>query len=327
MKRIVSLFLALIMLLTLASASAEGFPVTVTDQAGREVTIESEPQTLVSGYYISSSLLIALGQADKLVGIEAKAGSRPIYRLSAPELLELPNVGTAKQFDLEGCAALAPDLVVLPLKLKNAVEQLEELGMTVLLVNPEDQQLLIDMIQLLGDATGSEEREAGLLTFIADQTDMLTAALADAERPSVYLAGNSALLSTAGAAMYQSSLIDLAGGVNAAAELTDSYWAEIDYEQLLAWNPDVILLASDAAYTCEDVLADENLADVTAVKNGAVYQMPSTAEAWDSPVPSGVLGAVWLASVLHPDLVSADVCNALIEEYYAVFYGFTYPQE
>lgn len=327
MKRIVSIFIALIMLLTMVSAGAEGFPVTVVDQAGREVTIESEPQTLVSGYYISSSLLIALGQADKLVGIEAKAGSRPIYRLSAPELLELPNVGTAKQFDLEGCIALAPDLVVLPLKLKNAVEQLEELGMTVLLVNPEDQQLLIDMIQLLGDATGSEEREAGLLTFIADQTDMLTAALADAERPSVYLAGNSALLSTAGAAMYQSSLIDLAGGVNAAAELTDSYWAEIDYEQLLAWNPDVILLASDAAYTCEDVLADENLADVTAVKNGAVYQMPSAAEAWDSPVPSGVLGAVWLASVLHPDLVSADVCNALIEEYYAVFYGFSYPQE
>ena len=99
---------------------AAAFPVTVTDQAGRSVTIESEPQRIVSGYYISTSLLIALGKTDKLVGIEAKADTRPIYSLSAPQLLELPNVGSAKEFDLEGCAALEPDLVILPLKLQDA---------------------------------------------------------------------------------------------------------------------------------------------------------------------------------------------------------------
>lgn len=100
--------------------------------------------------------------------------------------------------------------------------------------------------------------------------------------------------------MYQADMIRLAGGVNAASEIADTYWAEISYEQLLAWNPDYIILTSDAEYTVEDVLADENLADCTAVKNGNVYQIPSKAEAWDSPVPSGILGAVWLANVLHP---------------------------
>ena len=39
------------------------YPITVTDQAGRDVTIEDAPETLVSGYYISSSALIALGQS------------------------------------------------------------------------------------------------------------------------------------------------------------------------------------------------------------------------------------------------------------------------
>lgn len=82
-------------------ASQTAYPVTVTDQAGREVVIEEEPQKLVSGYYISTSLLIALGLEDRLVGIEAKADTRPVYQLSAPELLELPSVGTAKEFDLE----------------------------------------------------------------------------------------------------------------------------------------------------------------------------------------------------------------------------------
>ena len=58
------------------------YPVTVTDQAGRTVTIEEEPQSIVSGYYISTSLLIALDQKDKLVGIEAKADKlKPIKGL------------------------------------------------------------------------------------------------------------------------------------------------------------------------------------------------------------------------------------------------------
>ena len=115
---------------TEADAEQTVYPVTVTDQAGREVTIEKEPSSIVSGYYISSSLLIALGLKDKVVGIEAKADKRPIYKLAAPELTELPNVGTAKEFNLETCAALSPDLVILPMKLKDAAQSLTDLGTT-----------------------------------------------------------------------------------------------------------------------------------------------------------------------------------------------------
>lgn len=46
--------------------------VTVTDQLGREVTIEGDVEKIVSTYYITSSLLIALGAKDNVVGIEAK---------------------------------------------------------------------------------------------------------------------------------------------------------------------------------------------------------------------------------------------------------------
>ena len=67
-----------------------------------------------------------------------------------------------------------------------------------------------------------------------------------------------------------------------------------------------------------------NLADCSAVVNGRVFQLPGKAEAWDSPVPSSILGAVWLAGVLHPEQFSAEDCEALIDEYYETFYGFTY---
>ena len=69
-----------------AAETAVTYPLTITDQLGREVTIETEPKTLASGYYISTSLLIALGVQDELVGVEAKADKRTIYSLSAPEL-------------------------------------------------------------------------------------------------------------------------------------------------------------------------------------------------------------------------------------------------
>ena len=351
MKKILSLLLCLAMLQSLAACGQTGknaadasepvppetsgseagvsvshYPITLKDQAGRDVTIEDEPQRLVSGYYISTSALIALDLDDRLVGIEAKADKRAIYKLSAPELIELPNVGTAKEFDLEGCAALEPDLVILPIKLRSAAETLEGLGIDVLLVNPEDQELLEGMISLIAAATNTEDAAQALLGFADTQEAMLAEALADVEAPSVYLAGNSNVLSTAGDAMYQSDMIRLAGGVNAASEITDTYWVEISYEQLLTWDPEYIILASDAGYTVEDVLEDPNLTNCTAVVNGHVFQLPGKAEAWDSPVPSGILGAVWLAGVLHPNAITETECNSLIDEYYETFYGFTYSE-
>ena len=186
--------------------------------------------------------------------------------------------------------------------------------------------LLDDMVNLIAAATGAQDRAEALLSFTAAQEAHLTETLADAQKPSVYLAGNSSMLSTAGDAMYQSDMIRLAGGQNVAAEIKDSYWVEISYEQLLAWNPEVIVLASDATYTVEDVMADPNLKDCAAVKSGRVYQMPGKAEAWDSPVPSGILGSVYLAGKLHPELVTESDSASLIDEFYKTFYGFTYSE-
>ena len=304
-----------------STQSEAAFPVTVTDAAGREVTIEEAPETLVSGYYITTSMLIALGHADKLVGIEAKADTRPIYALAAPELLELPSVGTAKEFDLEGCAALHPDLVILPLKLKDTVPALEELGLTAITVNPESLEELNDTIKLLVAAIGDPVKGWELLDYNQETQDFLAETLADVEKPRVYLAGNSSYLSTAGAAMYQNTLLELGGGENVAAELEDTYWADVSYEQLLSWNPEVIIMASDAAYSKDELLADPQLGQLDAVKNGRVYAMPSTFESWDSPVPSALVGSRWVASVLHGEEYAFEQFQADAADFYQQFYG------
>ena len=339
MKKILSLFLALTMVLTMVACgqsnapaaedsggSDQLYPMTLTDQAGREVTIDECPQRLISSYYITTSLLMALGLEDRMVGIENDADKRPLYALSAPELLDLPWIGTAKELDMEGCTALEPDLAILPMKLQGSVETLEALGITVLLVNPESQELLREMITLVAEATNTAEQGQALLAYLDGQEKALAEVISGVETPSVYLSGNSSMLKTAGNAMYQSDMIAMAGGVNVAAEITDTYWAEISYEQLLTWDPDYIILASAATYTVEDVLNDPNLADCTAVVNGNVYHLPDEAEAWDSPVPGSFLGAVWLANVLHPDRVTAADCADRMDDYYETFYDFTYSE-
>lgn len=342
MKKHISLLLVLAILLSLAACSrnntpsesipvtsgsaASHYPVTVTDQAGRQVTIEKEPQRLISSYYITTSLLMALDLDGRLVGVEDNAGLRPIYGLSNPRILDLPSIGTAKELDLEACAALSPDLAILPMKVKDSVDDLEALGIPVLIVNPESQELLTQMIHLVATATETQEKAEALIDFIETQENYLAEILSGVQMPSVYLAGNSSFLSTAGNAMYQSDMIRLAGGENVAGEITDTYWAQIDYEQLLVWDPEYIILPSSAKYTIADVMVDPNLSESRAVVNGNVYQVPGDAESWDSPVPSSILGALWLANILHPELMTDTDCADIMDEYYETFYHFTYSE-
>ena len=298
------------------------WPRTITDQAGRAVTIESPPQRIVSGFYISSSTIIALGAADRLVGIEARAGDRPIYALAAPELLELPSVGTARDFNLEACLELRPDLVVLPYRLRDIADILWEMGVPAILVNPESLQDLLGMIDLIRQATGAEDSAEHMKAWFEGaitQLNLKTAAIA--ERPVVYMCGTASWLTTTPRDMFQASLIDLAGGRNAAGDIEGSARIDISYEQLLVMNPEVIIIPPEAGFGVDDVMGDQPLAEIAAVRNGRVYKMPEAFEAWDSPIPSFILGAKWLLSVLHGDIYAIEDLKHDAAAFYREFYG------
>ena len=247
---------------------------------------KSQPaQRIVSGYYITTSACIALGLKDKMVGIEAKADKRPIYKLAAPELIGLPGVGTAKEFDLEGCAALNPDLVILPKKLSEQAGILEGMGMKTLVVNPESMEGLEEAIRSIAAAAGTQERAEALIGWCGARRrswpglpDRLGAGsinrrfiLPDQKHPE----------GCHDADVPEQS--DRAGRWGECRhDLTDNGWADISYEQLITYNPEVIVVIPEAEYTKEDVLKDGQLAGTAAVQNGRVYEMPSSFEAWDS---------------------------------------------
>lgn len=348
MKRInkwLAMLLAVVMVLSFAACGQEPapapqpepttdvtYPVTVKDMAGREVILEKQPERIVSGYYISSSACIALGLTDKMVGIEDKSAKRPIYKLAAPALIDLPNVGSAKAFDLEACIATEPDLVILPMKQKDTAQTLQEMGIATLLVLPESHEQLIEMFTLIGTATNTVKQAEKLISYYNTKLSAvteLTRDIPDDEKPVVYLGSTGDILRTAPREMYQASLITTAGGKNAGDVLEGSSWTDIDNETFLTMNPDIIVIPTDnfavssPDYTAEDVMNNPTFSDVTAVKNGAVYQMPVGYEAWDSPVPSGILGTLWMLKTLHPELYPAEQFAADVNEFYTVFYGFS----
>ena len=348
MKRInkwLAMLLAVVMVLSFAACGKEPapapqpepttdvtYPVTVKDMAGREVTLEKQPERIVSGYYISSSACIALGLTDKMVGIEDKSAKRPIYKLAAPALIDLPNVGSAKAFDLEACIATEPDLVILPMKQKDTAQTLQEMGIATLLVLPESHEQLIEMFTLIGTATNTVKQAEKLISYYNTKLSAvteLTRDIPDDEKPVVYLGSTGDILRTAPREMYQASLITTAGGKNAGDVLEGSSWTDIDNETFLTMNPDIIVIPTDnfavssPDYTAEDVMNNPTFSDVTAVKNGAVYQMPVGYEAWDSPVPSGILGTLWMLKTLHPEVYPAEQFAADVNEFYTVFYGFS----
>ena len=308
------------------------YPITVTDMIGREVVIESEPQKIVSGYYISSSACIALGLTDKIVAIEQGAAKRPIYGLAAASLIDIPNVGSAKAFDLETCLAVEPDLVILPMKQKDTAETLVGMGIPAIVVVPETQDQLIQMIELIAMVTNKVDRANEIVDYINDKLDMvaeLTAGLNDADKPVVYMGGTGSYLTTAPAGMYQSALITAGGAKAAGAEIEGANWTEISYEQMLAMNPDIIVVPANSQangapdYTIDDIKSDAQISDIEAIKNGRVYQMTYGFESWDSPVPSGVLGTLWMLKTVHPELMSEEEFVSEVQSFYTTFYGFT----
>lgn len=331
-KRMLTLILCVTLILGLSGCSSNNpkddtaeSKITITDQADRKVTLEEPAKKIVSSYYITTYACLALQAGDAIVGLEQKADTRPIYSMAKPSLLDLPQVGSMKGLNLEAIAKLEPDLVILPIKLKDNIDALTDLNIPVIVVNPESHELLVEMLTIIAKATGSEQQASKLTDYYYKQIKKMDSYDSN-KKQTVYIGSNSSYLETAPGTMYQSKLIETAGGINVAKGIQGDYWSAISYETLLQLNPEIIVIPSGATYSVQDILNDSQLASLTAVKNNAVYQMPKGIEEWDSPIPSGILGTMWLSSILHEEDYPFDQFVKDARSFYQTFYGFEIDQ-
>lgn len=333
-KKIMSLFIIGILMSTFvvgcgsSNVESKDNKVTVVDQLGREVELDGTPEKIVSSYYISTSLLINLGVQDKLVGIEAKAKTREMYKKVAKELIDLPAVGTSKEINVEECADLNPDLVIIPTRLKEFIPKFEELKIPVIAIEPETLDQFKETVKLIGKAVGKEEKANKLVNYYDDTISKVKELNKNlTEKQNVYLAGSDSVLKTCTSKMYQNYMFEVCGGENVTKELTDGYWTTVSVEELVKKNPDVIYMVGYASYSKDDILKDERLKGVNAINNNKVYVFPSTLEAWDYPTPSSMLGILWLENNLHPDLYSKEDYIKDAKEFYKEFYDIEVSEE
>jgi iron complex transport system substrate-binding protein len=186
------------------------------------------------------------------------------------------------------------------------IEALNEVGLTVFaLPNPTDLPGMYENLRTVALLTG---HEAETEVLIADYEGRVTAVTetvsAAAKKPLVFyeIDGTDANAPwTSGSGTFVDTLITMSGGDNVGAVL-DGAWAQISVEELIAQNPDIIILGDFTwgGVTPEDVAARESWAGLTAVQEGKIYTFDDNLVS--RPGPRLVEGLENMAALLHPEL-------------------------
>lgn len=269
------------------------YPMTITDGAGREVTIEVEPQAIVSLAPSNTEILYALGLGDKVVGVTE-------YCNFPPEAAEKPKVGGFSDVDTEKVTELAPDLILVAnIHVTEVVPALEKLGLTVVVIDPSDIPGVLEGIRLVGKITAQEEEAESLTAGLQERIDAVTKAVEGREKPRVFWELSSDLW-TAGPGSFINDLIVRAGGENIAAG-AEAPWAQLSNEAIIEADPQVIFLA-DHPYgeTVESVAARPGWGTISAVVNGRIIEVEDT-DIFSRPGPRVVDALEMAARALHPD--------------------------
>lgn len=127
---------------------------------------------------------------------------------------------------------------------------------------------------------------------------------------------------------YHAEVIDLLSNNLAVVESPSSKGSgnEVDMEQILKWNPDVILFAPGSVYAT--VGEDSAWQGVNAIKNGTYYEVPVGPYNWMGFPPSvqRMLGMMWMAKLLYPEAADYDL-QAEVTEYFKLFYHTTLSED
>jgi iron complex transport system substrate-binding protein len=184
-------------------------------------------------------------------------------------------------------------------------------------------------LRYIGTLVGAEDRAEELAKYcdhVIEEAQEISATLADADKVRVYYAEGMKGLNTDPTGSSHTEVLDLVGARNVAdVKLESGYgMSPVSLEQVLAWDPEVILVASDPAEESnvyEQITTSGDWATITAVKNHQVYQIPRGPFDWFDRPPciSRILGVRWLGNLLYPDLYDYDM-KAEIKEFYKVFY-------
>lgn len=337
LKRIATKLIPILLALGMLATPAAAEPVTVTDLAGRMVTLPGPAKRIVlaQGRQLNGlgllhpdpiSLLAGWGSDHKRQNPDAYAR----YAAKFPAIETVPTVGdggTQDGFSFEKAVSLAPDLVILSQSLAGTrrgpgdlVARFEAAGITVAVVDFYLQPLrdTVPSLRVLGKLIGREEQAEAYIRFYEARRAVLASRVRDAERPSVFMhahAGGFDCCQSPGKGTFD-EFITLAGGRNIAASILPGATGQISLEQLLAADP-AIYVATGGVHLARrgglvlglgispeeglrsfaTLLASPGISALSAVRNGRAYGL------WQlfNDTPLHIVAIEALAKWIHPE--------------------------
>lgn len=286
--------------------------ISVTDQRGKTLTFAQPVTRVVTIPMPSASLLVAVDRsADHLAAmhnVSWVAMRDGIMGTMFPRTLDLPHEIATQDFtaNVESVRALNPD-VVIQWSDEQLVEPLEKAGLQVIgLKNTGRQEDVDAWVTLFAAMLGKPERA----TEIKARSDQELAEIKSlaagrgTKGPSVlYFNRFTGGLKVAAANSYNDFYIKLVGATNPATgtdPLPGSGMVGLDVEQVLRWDPEVILLGNFDAAMPQDIYSDPVWKDVSAVRSRRVYKVPLGGYRWDPPGQESPLMWHWLSDIAFP---------------------------
>lgn len=347
MKKLASLMLAALLLITTvmisgcAGNTGEGISkndsaagtvvsetdteLTIIDQAGREVTVVRDPESIALCYRVVIRFLINLGKGDRITGI---GKSEAFLEEVQPSLKDCADVGKGVA-DIEALAELKPDLFIHKASDTETLEAVQKIGIPAIGIDVETPEEMVTALDLLGKVCGAEDKAQELIDYYQtsiERSRKLADSISDEDRVTAIVMGSS-IGKVADGSMLQGKMLETAGAVNCAADIkATELWPAAGAEQIFSWDPDYIFITGSegAVYTAEDIYDDPAWSELKAVKNGHVLTIPSERDSWEFPGVISALGIDYMMSVMYPDLMSESELENSVSAFYELAYGRKY---
>lgn len=306
----------------------------ITDMAGRKVTVPTAEniESVFSAGPVAAIFLYMV-VPDKLLGWNYELNDVE-KSIILDKYQDLPNFGMGDAVNYEAVIAANPTIAINSGKINDAMVSdcdalSESLGIPVVAVDNELNNSA-EAFRFMGELLGVEDHAEELAQY-AEQvfTDInVLSDIPEEKKVSVYFGNGEDSLETAPRGSQHAQILDAINAVNVAdLELGDGSRVQISAEQLLAWDPDVIVVNGEpkadksGSSAAEDILSNPDYASLKAVQDQKVYGTPNAPFSWvDRPAgPNRLIGMRWFSALIYPEDIKCDI-NEEIHKFFDLFY-------
>ena len=301
-----------------------------TDSLGRKVTVPTNITKVALSGPLAQIVLFAICP-DKIVGVSSKWDASAAQFLD-PKYYNLPNLGQlyggSGTLNLEQIAATGAQIVIdvgeIKANMTTDLDNLQkQLGIPVVHIDGYT-ATMGNCYRMLGDLLGLQKEAAVLAQYCdkiyADTLSISNRVGASGKANLLYVVGTTGL-NVIAKGSYHAEVIDLLSNNLAVINNPSSSGNgnPVTLEQIMLWNPSVIIFSSGSIYNT--VGTNKDWATIDAIKNGKYYEAPYGPYNWMGFPPSvqRYLGMVWMAQLLYPNVAQYDV-YAKVSEYFKLFY-------